>query len=153
MKERKGVDKMTELEKAIVLHGNLFELTRDEAKADAESIIQGMEKAGMTREFAENTFIEDTFSTNPEELAKMEKEAKKVRKNAKAVNAYGKTVERKRKPNENKRSIIVALGKAIKGIADSMQEVSEEEEHKIDFTISGIEYTVTLTAHRKTKKE
>lgn len=144
---------MTELEKAIMLHSNLFELTMDEAKADAEAIIQGMEKAGMTREFAENTFVEDTFSANPEKLAEMEKEAKKVRKNAKAINAYGKAVERKRKPNGNKRSIIAALAKTVKKIADSMQEVSEEEEHKIDFTISGIEYTVTLTAHRKTKKE
>ena len=50
---------MTELEKAITLHGNLFELSRDEAKEDAEAIIQGMVKTGMTREYAENTFIED----------------------------------------------------------------------------------------------
>lgn len=144
---------MTELEKAITLHGNLFELSKDEAKEDAEAIIQGMVKTGMTREFAENTFIEDTFSASPEELAKMEKESKKVRKNAKAVNAYGKAVERKRKPNENKRSVIAALTKTVKEIADTVQEVGEEEEHKIDFTISGIEYTVTLTAHRKAKEK
>ncbi len=143
---------MTEFEKAITLHASLFELTKEEAKEDAESIIQGMVKTGMTREFAENTFIEDTFTANPEELAKMEKESKKVRKNARAVDAYGKTIERKRKPNENKRSIITALAKTVKEFSDSMQEVGEEEEHKIDFTIGGIDYTVTLTAHRKAKK-
>lgn len=145
---------MTEFETALELHAKLFDLTKAEAKEDAESIIQGlMEHDHMTREFAEATFIEDTFDANPEELAKMEKESKKVRKNARAVNAYGKAVERKRKPNANKREIIATLAKAIATISDKVQEVKEEEEHKIDFEIEGVQYTVTLTAHRKPKEK
>lgn len=147
---------MTDFERAVALHGKLLGLSKTEAKEDAEAIIQAyMNDEHMTREFAEATFIEETEDANPEELAKMEADAKKngaLKVGArKAVDAYGKERKRERKANTVKRSIIKILFEAIKTIADSIQEVAETEEHKIDFTVGDKEYTVTLTEHRKKK--
>lgn len=146
---------MTEFEQAIALHAKLFGLSKTEAKEDAENIIRDMmETDKVPREFAEATFIEDTLDANPEELAKMEADAKKngaLKVGARAVNAYGKQVKRERKANNDKRELIAALDEALCNVADNVQDVKPEEEHKIDFELNGVQYTVTLTAHRKPK--
>ena len=145
-----------ELRIAIGVHAKLCGLTLKEAQEDAESIIQMyMNNDGMTREFAESTFIEETEDANPEQMKQMEEQAKKIgalKVGAKSTvkNPYGKKVERKRKANEDKRKIIGVLNSALCDIAD-IPNVSPEEEHKIDFVLNDVEYTVTLTAHRKKK--
>lgn len=145
-----------DLERAIALHAKLFGLSKSEAKEDAEAIIRGyMENEHVPREFAESTFIEETEDINPEELKHMEEEGKKVKlkaKSTKTVDAYGKAKTRERKPNANKRNIIKLLHKVLATCADSIQEMKETEEHKIDFAIGEKEYTVTLTEHRKKKE-
>lgn len=145
-----------ELKNAVAVHAKLCGLTLKEAQEDAESLIRAyMENDHMTREFAESTFIEETEDASPEEMKRMEEGAKKIgalKVGAKSVvNAYGKKVERKRKPNNDKREIISVLDDALCDIADDVSEVSPEEEHKIDFILKGVEYTVTLTAHREKK--
>lgn len=146
---------MDEFERALTIHAKLLGLSKAEAKEDAESIIKNMmEQEHMTREFAEATFIEETEDANPEELAQMEANAKKngaLKVGARAVNAYGQKVKRERKPNADKREIISALDETLCGLADNVQEVKPEEEHKIDFELNGVKYTVTLTAHRPPK--
>lgn len=145
-----------ELRNAVAVHAKLCGLTLKEAQEDAENLIRAyMENDHMTRDFAESTFIEETEDASPEEMKRMEEGAKKIgalKVGAKSVvNAYGKKVERKRKPNEDKREIIGALNDALCDIADNVFEVNLEEEHKIDFVLNDVEYTVTLTAHRKKK--
>ncbi len=145
-----------ELRNAVAVHAKLCGLTLKEAQEDAESLIRAyMENDHMTREFAESTFIEETEDASPEEMKRMEEGAKKIgalKVGAKSVvNAYGKKVERKRKPNSDKRTIISALNGSLRNMVDMVKEVSPEEEHKIDFVLNDVEYTVTLTAHRKKK--
>lgn len=147
---------MTDFERALALHAKLLGLSKAEAKEDAEAIIrEKMKNEHMTREFAEATFIEETEDANPEELAKMEAEAKKngtLKVGArKAVDAYGKEHKRERKANNDKRALIQALTEAVKNVTEDVKEVAETEEHKIDFSWNGVEYSVTLTAHRKPK--
>ena len=114
-----------------------------------------MENDHITREFAESTFVEETEDASPEEMKRMEEGAKKIgalKVGAKSVvNAYGKKVERKRKPNSDKRTIISTLNDSLRNVVDMVKGVSPEEEHKIDFVLNDVEYTVTLTAHRKKK--
>lgn len=145
-----------ELKNAVAVHAKLCGLTLKEAQEDAESLIHAyMENDHMTREFAESTFIEETEDASPEEMKRMEEGAKKIgalKVGAKSVvNAYGKKVERKRKPNSDKRAIISTLNDSLRNMVDMVKEVSPEEEHKIDFVLNDVEYTVTLTAHRKKK--
>lgn len=145
-----------ELKNAVAVHAKLCGLTLKEAQEDAESLIRAyMENDHMTREFAESTFIEETEDASPEEMKRMEEGAKKIgalKVGAKSVvNAYGKKVERKRKPNSDKRAIISTLNNSLRNMVDMVKEVSPEEEHKIDFVLNDVEYTVTLTAHRKKK--
>lgn len=149
---------MTDFERALSIHAKLLGLSKTEAKEDAEAIIHGMmENEHMTREFAEATFIEETEDANPEELKQMEESAKKngaLKVGArKAVDAYGKERKRERKANNDKRVLIQALAEAVKNVTEDVKEIAESEEHKIDFNWNGVEYSVTLTAHRKPKEK
>ena len=74
----------------------------------------------------------------------------KVGARANSVDAYGKAHTRVRKANNDKRILISLLNAATNSVA--VTNTKEEEEHKIDFIYNDIEYTVTLTAHRKKKK-
>jgi len=85
------------------------------------------------------------FDLTPEQ----EKNSQEARKGmARAVNAYGKEVKRERKPNEAKRELIEAI---VKGLADYGASVTNPE-RQVDFTWQGVNYSVTLTAHRPPKK-
>ena len=156
-----------ELMQALEIHAKLFGLTKGEAKEDAEGIIRGMmENEGYTREFAEATFIEDTLDTDPQAIAELEAKAKENTKQHRAKRApadyslEGKP-KRERKPNEDKRALIALLASCLEdchrrdedepvtGVGD-VQTVNPERQ--VDFTLNGVHYSVTLTAHRKPKE-
>ena len=153
---------MTEFEKALEIHAKLFGLSKNEAKEDAEGIIKGMMASdGYTREFAEASFIEDTFDTDPEALKEMEKQAKEnakhVARKAPANYSLEGKKKRERKPNEEKREIInylsYSLGECDKfdeNFAENVQIVNPERE--ITFKIGEKCYSLTLTLHRPPKK-
>lgn len=157
---------MTEFEKALEIHAKLFGLSKNEAKEDAEGIIKGMMASdGYTREFAESSFIEDTFDTDPEALKEMEKQAKAnakhvARKSPADYSLEGKK-KRERKPNEEKRALISAIGSCLEdfhrndeedlvSLVDSVEIVNPERE--ITFKIGEKCYSLTLTLHRPPKK-
>lgn len=86
-----------------------------------------------------------------------EAESKKARKGmARAVNAYGKEVKRERKPNEDKREIIQTIADNLSRVFGPDGEKPEgitiaNVERQIDFLYRGVNYSVTLTAHRQPK--
>lgn len=153
---------MTEFEKALEIHAKLFGLSKNEAKEDAEGIIKGMMASdGYTREFAEASFIEDTFDTDPEALKEMEKQAKEnakhVARKAPANYSLEGKKKRERKPNEEKREIINYLSHSLgecdkfdENFAENVQIVNPERE--ITFKIGEKCYSLTLTLHRPPKK-
>ena len=59
-------------------------------------------------------------------------------------------VERKRKPNEDKRAIMQELFDHFSGMPDC---VLSNIERQVDFTFNGVQYSVTLTAHRPPKAD
>lgn len=87
--------------------------------------------------------------------AEQEKVSQDARKGARAVNAYGKTVKRERKPNEDKRFIIAVLHEAMQAtgehapLGDGGKVINPERQ--IDFNLNGVDYSITLTAHRPPK--
>lgn len=141
------------LSEAIARHAQMLDLSLNEAKADAEAIIQEtMHSEKVSREFAEATFIEDVEDANPNEIKAMETAAKKngTLKIGARLNAENKKGARERKPNNDKRLLIKALHDGLTAVTTNVA-VKQNEEHKIDFTLNGVDYTVTLTAHRAPK--
>lgn len=154
------------MEQAIAHYAACMKVSKSEAKQDAEQMIRvQMETEGCSREFAEATFIENTEELDCAELDRLDKEAKangatKV-KARKAVDAYGKERKRERKPNEDKRAIVEALFYAMcdfhhaeeECIAAHVENITTvNPERQIDFTLHGVAYSLTLTAHRKPKE-
>ena len=80
-----------------------------------------------------------------------EKASQEARKGARAVNAYGKTVKRERKPNADKQEIIQTIDEALCNLVDNV--AISNKERQIDFEFNGVQYSVTLTAHRPPKKK
>lgn len=141
------------LSEAIARHAQMLDLSLNEAKADAEAIIQEMMKSEkVSREFAEATFIEDVEDANPNEIKELGEKAKKngTLKIGARLNAENKKGARERKPNNDKRILIKALHDGLTAVTTNVA-VKQNEEHKIDFTLNGVDYTVTLTAHRAPK--
>lgn len=141
------------LSEAIARHAQMLDLSLNEAKADAEAIIQEtMRSEKVSREFAEATFIEDVEDANPNEIKELGEKAKKngTLKIGARLNAENKKGARERKPNNDKRLLIKALHDGLTAVTTNVA-VKQNEEHKIDFTLNGVDYTVTLTAHRAPK--
>ena len=86
------------------------------------------------------------YDQTPEEKAASKKAMQGM---ARAVNAYGKQVKRERKPNEDKREIVQTLNEALTDLVDNV--VVTNIERQVDFCYNGVNYSVTLTAHRPPK--
>ena len=111
------------LSEAIARHAQMLDLSLNEAKADAEAIIQGMMKSEkVSREFAEATFIEDVEDANPDEIKKLETKAKQngTLKIGARLNAENKKGARERKPNNDKRILIKALHNGLTTITTNV---------------------------------
>ena len=89
------------------------------------------------------------------ELTPEQEAISKALRKGKAVDAYGKEHKRERKENPDKRFIISVLHEAMQStwehgpLGDGGTVVNPERQ--IDFTLNGVAYTITLTAHRKPK--
>lgn len=154
---------------AINAYAAMMEVSKSEAKEDAERMVKQWMAEGMTREFAENTFIEEQEDADPELIKKMEADAKKNGAKAKADKkpanySMEKAVKTRapRKPNEDKRAIVEALFYAMCDfhhaeedcIASHVENVETvNPERQIDFTLHGTAYSLTLTAHRAKKEK
>lgn len=93
----------------------------------------------------------DKGNPTPYDLTpEQEKESRKANRPraTKSVDAYGKERKRERKPNEDKRLLIDCLRDALQDF-DDCEVVNPERQ--VDFTLNGVHYSVTLTAHRKPK--
>ena len=92
------------------------------------------------------------FDLTPEQ-EEVSREARKGM--ARAVDAYGKERKRERKENHDKRFIISVLHEAMQAtgehapLGDGGTVINPERQ--IDFTLNGVAYSITLTAHRPKK--
>lgn len=143
-----------DFKEAVKAYGLMMGISATEAKEDAERMVKQWMSEGMTREFAENTFIEEQEDADPEVLKKMEADAKANRAKAKADRkpanySMEKAVKTRapRKPNEDKRALVALIAELFEGC-----EVVNPE-RQIDFAHKGVSYSVTLTAHRAKKEK
>lgn len=113
-----------------------------------------IDKHGCSLEDAECAWWDaqiDKGNPTPYDLTpEQEKESRKANRPraTKSVDAYGKERKRERKPNEDKRLLIDCLRDALQDF-DDCEVVNPERQ--VDFTLNGVHYSVTLTAHRKPK--
>lgn len=152
-----------EFKEAIKAYAKMMGVSESEAKQDAEATIKmWMTTEGMTREFAEASWIEEQEDADPELLKQMEKQAKETgATKVKAKRAPNYSLEgqkkRERKPNEEKRDLIAYVAHAM-GECDHFDENFAQTveivniERQIDFKVGENHYSLTLTCHRKPKK-
>lgn len=149
-----------DFKEAIKAYAKMMGVSESEAKQDAEATIKmWMTTEGMTREFAEASWIEEQEDADPELLKEMEKKAKDSgATKVKAKRAPNYSLEgqkkRERKPNEEKRLIITELWHFLVTNAQICAENAEavNPEREITFKVGENDYSVTLTCHRKPKK-
>lgn len=152
-----------EFKEAIKAYAKMMGVSESEAKQDAEATIKmWMKQDGMTREFAEASWIEEQEDADPELLKQMEKQAKETgATKVKAKRAPNYSLEgqkkRERKPNEEKRDLIAYVAHAMgecdhfdENFAQTVEIVNIERE--ITFKVGENCYSLTLTCHRKPKK-
>lgn len=152
-----------EFKEAIKAYAKMMGVSESEAKQDAEATIKmWMTTEGMTREFAEASWIEEQEDADPELLKQMEKQAKESgATKVKAKRAPNYSLEgqkkRERKPNEEKRDLIAYVAHAM-GECDHFEETFAQTveivniEREITFKVGENCYSLTLTCHRKPKK-
>ena len=152
-----------DFKEAIKAYAKMMGVSESEAKQDAEATIKmWMTTEGMTREFAEASWIEEQEDADPELLKEMEKKAKDSgATKVKAKRAPNYSLEgqkkRERKPNEEKRDLIAYVAHAM-GECDHFDENFAQTveivniERQIDFKVGENHYSLTLTCHRKPKK-
>ena len=87
------------------------------------------------------------FDLNDEQEKNVKEVTKGMAKAQKTVDAFGKVRTRERKPNEDKRNLIAHIASKLQSIVDNV--IISNIERQVDFTYNGVEYSVTLTAHRK----
>lgn len=122
-----------------------YEREHPDERIDYEALREQADCEWYDNEVDHGTATE--YALTPEQEA-ISKDLRKGR----AVNAYGKEVKRERKENPDKRFLIDCLKTGlIDNIADMNPEVTNPE-RQIDFCFGGIQYSVTLTAHRPKKK-
>lgn len=98
--------------------------------------------------------VDHGTATEYELTAEQEAVSKELRK-GRAVDAYGKEHKRVRKENHDKRFIISVLHEAMQAtgehapLGDGGTIVNPERQ--IDFNLNGVDYSITLTAHRPPK--
>lgn len=144
---------------AIKAYAKQMGVSETEAKADAMAIVNDYMAQGYTREFAENTFIEDTEDAEAqvEELTAKAKAngTEKVKAKAKKPANYsmdGASKKRApRKPNEEKRMVIEWLKAMLEANTEQVEVTNPEQ--KVDFHIGANHYTVQLTLHRPPKAD
>ena len=114
-----------------------------------------VDKHGCSLEDAECAWWDaqiDKGNPTPYDLTpEQEKESRKANRPraTKSVDAYGKERKRERKPNEDKRLLVDCLRDALQDF-DDCEVVNPERQ--VDFTLNGVHYSVTLTAHRTPKE-
>jgi hypothetical protein len=151
-----------DFQQAIKAYAKMMDVSESEAKRDAEATIKmWMEQDGMSREFAENSWIEEQEDFSEAELAEMTKKAKDSGIKAKAHKPANYSLEgkpkRERKANDEKRDLIAYVAHAMgecdhfdENFAQTVEILNPERE--ITFKVGENCYSLTLTCHRKPKK-
>ena len=125
-----------------------YEREHPDERIDYEALREQADCEWYDNEVDHGTATE--YALTPEQEA-VSKDLRKGR----AVDAYGKERKRERKENHDKRFIISVLHEAMQAtgehapLGDGGTVVNPERQ--IDFTLNGVAYSITLTAHRPKK--
>lgn len=125
------IDKMTEREK-------IAHYMRTLGCTEAEAIELIKDDADVDKGIAK------PWDLNAEQIKNQRKLA-----NATTRKSSGTSVKRTKKENPDKQNIINYLMNGLASMNEADNITCTNAERTIDFTLNGINYTVTLTAHRK----
>lgn len=121
---------------------------------EKEKIIKDyMEKLDLSREEAEQLYLDD----NSDELTPEQIELEAKAKAAGTVGAYTVTEKVKERTTVKERKVDSAKLEILQGLMTELElqgaeDITPENEVKIHFTLGGENYSITLTKHRKSKK-
>lgn len=108
-----------------------------------------MKNLGLTREEAEQMWLDEQVDNLPELTA----EQKAVEKEMRQADRAKETAPRKRerKPDDDKRELIKIFEQLLDGVADEVCKVTNPE-REIEFNYNSNRYRLTLSKPRKEKK-
>lgn len=113
-----------------------------------QEILKNMKLLKISREEAEQLYMDDHSDDVLPEVAEMEKKAKKI-KNYVQTEKPRKKVNRERKVDEEKKKILNDIRVLIEGLGG--QEVTMKNEAEVSFQFAENSYTVKLIKHRPPK--
>lgn len=117
---------------------------------DKEKEIQKhMKTLGLTREEAEQLWLEDNSDYVSPEMAEMEKKAKEDKRRYEKSDKARKPSTKERKVDDEKKMVLDTLVPILQTIATVTAVKTETE---VTFSIGANEYTLKLTKHRPKKE-
>lgn len=108
--------------------------------------IAKLEKIGLTKEEAIQTWLDDEGYTTNEEQEKSVADSKKLGRHYEQSAKPRKKSTKERKVDEEKKEI---LQKIAENLPENAEITAIQTETEIHFTLNGENYTVKLTKHRK----
>jgi len=115
----------------------------DEKISDFKELYAQAEDAWWLNEIEHNRPTPDDLT------AEQEKVSQEARKGMAKSDKPRKVGQRERKPNEDKRAIMTELAQALEKYSPTMTNI----ERQLDFEYNGIQYSITLIAHRPPKNK
>lgn len=116
-----------------------------------KQILQFMEKLNISREEAEQLFLddqEDYIGTDGEEMTSRAKDLKRYEKGKKPR----KKMEKERKVDFDKKFLLTEISNCLEDIED-LEIISMKNEVELSFKFKSSNYTLKLTKHRSKKTE
>ena len=108
--------------------------------------ISKLEKIGLTRDEAIQTYLDDEGYTHNEEQEKSVKESKKIGRHYEPSAKPRQKVVKKRKVDEEKKEILAKIAENMPENAENIEIITET---CINFTLNDTKYTLKLTKHRE----
>jgi hypothetical protein len=116
-----------------------------------DEILNNMRLLQISREEAEQLYIDDHSDEVLPEVAEIEKKAKEMGRRYEKSETAKKTSKEK-KLDDEKVTIIADIADALKNNINYMQELEiKNPQREITFVINENEYSITLTKHRNKK--
>lgn len=112
-----------------------------------KEILGFMKKYNLTREGAEQLWLEDNEIIKNEEIEKLVEKGKELRRYEKSDKPRKKSTRERKVDNVKK----YLLELCEKGLSDTVEITKRKTETEISFTYKGEEYTIKLTKHRPKK--
>lgn len=114
-----------------------------------QEILKNMQLLKISREEAEQLWIDDHSDEILPEVAEMEKKAKKIKNYVSSAEKHKKKAPKERKIDEEKKRILNDVRVLVEGLQAT--NVTLKNEAELSFTLNENDYTFKLIKHRKPK--